>query len=176
MKTFKEMIESYQKQGLGSEKVMWQSIGVIDEMILSHIKEHEPEFYWDFMREIHELYLGGHYNEEFGKWEVSQMHHKGTDGKIYKGEHWTVEQVSEVYEKYKSKLKKEDTVWDVYVAVHSYWHDNCVKYKEWFGEDYEAKIIEGCLNYFFLDEDAPSGKIWFYYKGMREGKSEQNPS
>jgi hypothetical protein len=67
--------------------------------------------------------FGKHFDKSFAEWEVEQMHHKGADGKVYKGEHWSYEQTTEVMQKYKAKLSSEITPCDFYVALNTQWHD-----------------------------------------------------
>lgn len=76
------------------EGVMWGSIDLMDGL-LEEMAEHHKERYWKVLRDTHELMYGKHFDKEYAEWEVEQMHHKSPDGKVYKGEHWTMEQTSE---------------------------------------------------------------------------------
>ena len=153
-----------------NDVVMWATTKRVSDM-LCPMKESKPDEYWAFMKKIYSDMVGAHYNEHFSTWEVAQMQHKGTDGILRKGAHWTLEQVQEVFAKIKGQIKPTDNIYDVFVALNSFYHDNCNLYQKWFvGQEkdaIESKIIEGAINYFFKDEDAPDGKIWLYYCGMR---------
>ncbi len=142
---------------------------IIDRRVMSKLQAKHKEMYWDVIKDLHEICEGFHYNEDFAIWEVSQMMHEDKKGEVHKGEHWTIEQVKAVYEKHKPKLKPTVTCWDFYVAMHSWWHDNiCADMSDYGAEHAEAKNIERGIMYFFGDDDAPSGKIWRYYRGMHK--------
>lgn len=167
MANFYSMMRYYAEHGGGDKEKMWKSIEVLDEHFEHFEKAHKEDF-WKLMRELHEVYAGPHFNEEFARWQVSMMHHKGADGKVYKGEHWSIEQTNAVIAKYKSVLPKETTEWDMYTVLNSGFHDKCTLFKKWFEGEYEEKIIEDAINFYFMDEDAPEGKVWKYFKAMDE--------
>lgn len=109
------------------------------------------------------FYARPHFDEKFAKWQVEQMHHKGDDGKEYKGQHWSVAETEDVYSKNKSKLPSGTTVFDVYVAINGNWHDKVDLFKKWSPEKYEQMIIEDAIVFYFEDEDWKSdGKVWDY--------------
>lgn len=83
---YKKMIEDAQAKGLGSEKTMWKGVEDIDEMLCVVKKEH-PEMYWKFIRKQHGLLYGGHYTEDFAKWDVEQMKPLGV--------YWSKSQIEE---------------------------------------------------------------------------------
>lgn len=152
----------------GSPTKAQESVKLLDDMILTPMMYENPDLYWKWRRADHEHYNGSHYDEAFAIWEVEQMHHTDANGKKYSGAHWDLSEVQAVYMKYKVQLKPADNVYDMYVALNSFFHDNCVIYKSWFQEAFEARLIEGAISYFFKDEDAPEGKIWKYYQAMRK--------
>ena len=59
-------------------------------------------------------------------------------------------------------------IWDVYVALNANWNDKNVKFTEWFNEDADKKIIEDAISFYFMDADAPDGKVWLYMDAMDE--------
>ena len=159
---YKEQIREYQAKGLGSEKKMWASIDVMEEA-MEKLREKDPEAYDEAMRDLHEVFCGPHYNECFGKMDVAAMRHKGKAGE-HKGEHWNMEQVATAIKG--MSIPGNTNIWDVYVALNANWHDKEVKFSEWFGPDAEKKIIEDAINFYFLDDDAPEGKVWIYMCAM----------
>lgn len=160
--SYKEMLSAARSAGLANEKTMWRSVDSLDEM-LCVLKEEHPDMFWDFMREQHEAFYGQHFDEMFALWQVSQMYHKTADGKECKGEHWSVENATEVYSKHKSKLPADTTVFDVYVALNGNWHDKAELFKKWDAEEFEQMIIEDAICFYFMDCDWKSdGKVWDY--------------
>ena len=149
------------------ESVMWGSISIID-ALLEEMAEHHKERYWKVMRDTHELMHGKHFNKEYAEWQVERMHHKCGD-KVYKGEHWTYEQTSDVMTKYRSLLPSEVTPCDFYVALNAQWHDyECVA-KVMFPTEEEAEkaIIEGAIAFWFKDDDwEGNDKVWSYFLMM----------
>lgn len=87
--------------------------------------------------------------------------------KGYCGEHWTIEQTTEVMQSYKSKLPAEVTPGDFYVALNTQWHD----YICWAMEHYESEdeadntIIEMAIRFWFMDDDwGDNAKVWEYFR------------
>lgn len=163
------MLKHYKEKGLFSEAKMWESIECLDEL-LEEMEEDCPDKFWEFMRDQHEIFMGPHFDEKFAKYQVEHMHHKGTDGKEYKGAKWDIEQTNSVMSKYKSVLPSGTTEWDFFVALNASYHDHCNEYKEWFADKYEERIIEEAVNFYFKDDDAPNGKVWYYMIAMDEHK------
>lgn len=171
MDYFENKIEALMVGGKATPEQTRSVVKMLNDKIMKPFEhEHKDEF-WNVMREMHELYEGCHYDEAFAMWEVSQMHHTDKSGILHRGQHWTIEQIDAVCKANRSMFKPKDNVYDVYVALHSWWHDNICQDKIDFGDNAESKNIERGLAYFFADEDAPDGKIWRYYKGMRCNKN-----
>ncbi|MFI3306715.1 MAG: hypothetical protein R3Y68_09440 [Rikenellaceae bacterium] len=166
MGDFTKYINHLMAQG-GSKEQAIKSIEILDRHILEPIKESNPAKYWHLMRSIHEMNEGCHYNEMFAIWEVEQMQHTDSEGIACKGAHWSIDKVKQIFVQHKAKLSGSPNVYDFYVGLHSWWHDNIAEDIKDFAENAEAKNIKRAVNYFFCDEDAPDGKIWRYYKGMR---------
>lgn len=162
-----KMLKHYKEKGMFSEQKMWESVECLDEL-LEEMEEDCPDKFWEFMRDQHEIFCGPHFDEKFAKWQVEHMHHKGSDGKEYKGEHWSMEDTDSVMAQYKSKLPAGTTSADFYVALNANYHDKCRLFKSWFAEKYEEKIIEDAIDFYFMDEDAPEGKVWHYMIAMDE--------
>ena len=80
MGNYHKMLKHYKEKGLFSETKMWESIECLDD-ILEEMKEKNPDMFWDFMRNQHEIFCGPHFDEKFAKWQVEQMYHKDDDGK-----------------------------------------------------------------------------------------------
>lgn len=164
---FNSKITKLMASGKATEEQTRAVIAMLDTEVFEPLMRECPEKHWRIMRRMHEIYYGCHYDMEFALWEVSQMEHNRADGTICKGEHWTIDQVKAVYEQTRARLSATDTIADVYVALHSWWHDNIEMDREDFGENAESKNIARGVAYFFDDDDAPDGKIWHYYEGMR---------
>ena len=160
---YKELIKEYHSKGFGSEKKMWESIYILEDAMMC-LKEKAPEEYEEAMRDLHEVFCGAHYNEYFAKMDVGCMHHKNKAGQVEKGEHWSVAQVAEAVKG--MSIPGNANIWDVYVALNANYHDKNVKFLEWFKEDSDKKIIEDAICFYFMDEDAPEGKVWRYMDAM----------
>lgn len=171
MKGLKHTIEHYKKLGLGSEKIMNESIALMDEKIFMPMMELHPEKAWSFMREWHTIFMGEHFDEKFAKWEVDNMHHKGADGIEYKGEHWNMAQTNAVYAKIKSQLTKPYNEYDWYVTLNMIFSDHCNLMKKWFPTDTEEQLTEKYIQLavnWLNDEDYKGIKVWKYFEELHE--------
>lgn len=139
------MIEEAQAKGLGSEKIMWQSVGDIDELLCVIKKEH-PDMYWKFIRKQHGLLYNGHYDEKFARWDVGQMKPLG--------EYWTMKQVEEALKG--TPLPSGITMYDAYVGLNAFKND----LKDTLSDDL---IIKSAVKFWFKDEDyTGTDKVWRY--------------
>lgn len=163
---YKQMIEDYMKSNKSTEAQALKVIELTDAHVFEVLRERNKAKYWAVMRGIHEIYEGCHYNETFGIWEVDQMSHKTKMGIVCNGAHWSIEEIERLFKEHRAMLKSTVTLYDFYVALHSWWHDNIEQDKKDFVEKAEEYNIKRAINYFFKDDDAPDGKIWCYYKGM----------
>lgn len=147
------------------EGVMWSSIEMWDKH-LEEMREHHPDMYWDMMRHTHEMMYGKHFDKEYAEWEVEKMHHKGKDGRVYKGERWSHDDTTAVMAKYRNVLPPEITPCDFYVALNTHWHDYICWAKDKFPSEAEAEgdIIEMAVRFWFMDEDwGDNDKVWEYF-------------
>jgi hypothetical protein len=154
-----KMLETAKKQGLASEKKMWESIASMAEM-MAVMEEQHPDEFWRFMREQHGILFGNHYEEMFALYDVSKMRYTNREGKECTGAHWTPEQTTEAVKGL--RLPEGTTCWDVYVALNSFYADMCQELSD-------DQIIRGAWRFYFKDEDAPKGKLWIYMKAMKNG-------
>lgn len=162
MGNYHKMLKRYKDSGLFSEAKMWESIESLDEL-LDEIEEKNPKAFRDFTRKQHCIFRGPHFDEKFGRLEVEQMHHKGADGKEYKGELCSFSKAEEVFDKYKAKLPSGTTVWDMYVALNATTHDKHVLFKKWNPEKWEEMVVEDAMVFYFEDADwKGKGKVWEY--------------
>lgn len=69
---YKNMITSARNAGVATEKIMWQSIDGLNEM-LCKMKEEHPDMFWKFMREQHGIMYSNHYDEAFALYDVSMI-------------------------------------------------------------------------------------------------------
>lgn len=143
---YKEMIEEAKAKGLTSEKEMWQGIALIDEL-LCEIKEEHPDLYWAVIRDQFGIFNKGHYNEEFARYDVSEMQPVG--------EYWSCKYIEEATKTmvFPSGVNK----WDKYVAFNAFANDLQ-------GID-DATILKAAYKFWFEDKDwKHANKIWEYMK------------
>jgi uncharacterized short protein YbdD (DUF466 family) len=141
---YKEMVEDAKAKGLTSEKEMWVGIVAVDNLLES-MKEAHPEKYWEFMREQHGVLYKGHYDEEFARYDVSQMQPHG--------EYWTCKEIEEATKG--MQFPAGTTIWDKYVAFNAQANDLD-------GMDVNF-ILESAYKFYFADKDWHNGvKLWNY--------------
>lgn len=149
----------------GNDGIMWANIELVDEL-LEGVREAHPDRYWAFMRQVHELMYGKHFDAEYAEWEVEQMYHIGDDGKEYKGEHWTMRDAASVAQKYRGRYPGEYNEYDIYVALNAQWHDAICVAKRHFPsiEEAEDYIIDETIAVWLNDSDWPvHDKVWRYF-------------
>lgn len=139
------MIEEAKKKGLASEKVMWDSVDDLDDM-LCDIKREHPDKYWKFIRKQHGIMYNNHYDERFARWDVEQMKPLGM--------YWSLPQIEEVTKG--MAFPAGTTPWDKFVAFNSFandLHDTIP----------DEQIIKASHAFWFADKDwKGEGKIWKY--------------
>lgn len=139
------MIEEAKKKGLASEKVMWDSVDDLDDM-LCDIKREHPDKYWKFIRKQHGFMYNNHYDERFARWDVEQMKPLGM--------YWSLPQIEEVTKG--MAFPAGTTPWDKFVAFNSFandLHDTIP----------DEQIINAAHAFWFADKDwKGEGKIWKY--------------
>lgn len=159
--TLREIFETAKKEGRNTEKQMWQSVDAIDGM-LAELKKSDKQAYWAFMRKQHGIVSGGHYGEDFARYDVAQMRYTDKEGKTHKEPHWSVEQAEEVMKTL--QFPSGVTKWDWWVALCATYSDLCSVLDD-------EKIIKVAYVFFFKDEDwseeNKSGysttKVWDYF-------------
>ena len=153
MYTYKEMVENAKGHGVSSEKVMWESIDSLSDMLCVMRKEH-PDKYWAFMREQHGIMYGNHYDEEFAEWDVAQLAYTNKTGDKKHGGYWTVEQIEQATAG--MKFPAGTNKWDKYVAFNAAYADFSKKFED-------AEVLQIGYLMYFADEDWGSPtKIWEY--------------
>lgn len=164
MGRYYDMVKANYNKLRNDEGIMWENIKMWDKH-LEEMREHHPDMYWEIMRRTHEMIYGKHFDEEYAKWQVKQMRHKGDDGKEYKGEHWSLEQTNDVLAKQRSKVPAEYNEFDFYVALNAQYHDTICVAKKYFNDDVMAGtyIIDEAIAVWFNDSDWPTGKVWEYF-------------
>ena len=142
---YKQMIEDARAKGITSEKIMWQSVDDIDELLCLMKKEH-PKEYWMFIRKQHGLLYGNHYTEEFSMWDVEQMKPLGM--------YWSRAQVEEATKG--MTFPSGTTPCDKFVAFNATANDLSGVLKD---ED----ILKVAYAFWFADKDwHGKNKIWEY--------------
>ncbi len=158
---YTEIVKRHYKTG--GEIAALRSAEAVD-CLLDSVKQSDPAAYMRFMRAQHEAWCGPHFDEAFAEWQVSRLYHKGADGKIYKGGHWTLEETGEFFARYRNKIPSQYNEYDFHVALNAEYNDYCVWAKQTFGDDYEQKIVEMAIWFWMLDDDySGDGKIWEYF-------------
>lgn len=165
MGRYYDMVKANFNKLRNDEGVMWSSIEMWDKH-LEEMREHHTDKYWAMMRKTHEMMYGKHFDKEYAEWEVEKMHHKGKDGRVYKGERWSHDDTTAVMAKYRNVLPSEITPCDFYVALNTHWHDYICWAKDKFPSEAEAEgaIIEMAVRFWFTDEDwGDNDKVWEYF-------------
>jgi hypothetical protein len=150
----------------GNDALMWKHIGLVDEL-LDELREVHKDKYWAFMRQVHELMYGKHFDEAYARWQVEQMYHIGDDNREYKGEHWSLSDTTSVMQKYRGRIPSEYNEFDFYVALNSQWHDTICTAKRHFSTVDEAEnyVIDEAVALWLNDSDWPShDKVWRYFQ------------
>lgn len=160
---YKNMMNEAKRKGLATEKVMWESVDDLENMLCVLQQEH-PDMYWSFIKKTHKTIFGPHYNEEFGEWRIAQMRFRDKAGVEHQAPHWYKDDYRRVYEVSKPKLKNQRyTCWDLAVTLEMIYSDDFCLYKSWWpqatDEQLEEKVLEAAINY-LNDDDDPEGKIW----------------
>ena len=105
-----------------------------------------------------------HFNELKAKTLVSEMYHM-SEGRKYIGEYFSIEKAKEICEKYRAVIPTNITHCDIYVAINSQYHDYCILFKNWFGDNIDSRIIESAIIYWFKDDDYEGlNKVFEYFK------------
>ena len=151
------MMEEAKAKGLTSEKMMWESVDEVQDMLCVLKMEH-PHKYWKFIRKTHGTLYNGHYTEEFARHDVDHIHYTNKKGEKKEGEYWSVEQIEEATKgmSFPSGVKK----WDKYVAFNAFKADT--------GKELEdAEVLKAGYLFYFADEDwdekdGSATKIWDY--------------
>lgn len=142
---YKEMIEEAKAKGLTSERIMWDSVDDLDDMLCEMKREH-PEKYWKFMRKQHGLLYNNHYDKTFAEWDVEQMKPLGA--------YWTANQIEDATKA--MVFPNGTTVWDKYVAFNAFANDL-------HGVLPDDQILKAAHAFWFADKDfKKEGKIWMY--------------
>lgn len=142
---YKKMIEEAQAKGLGSEKIMWQSVGEIDDMLCIMKKEH-PEKYWKFIRKQHGLLYNNHYTEDFAMWDVEQMKPLGM--------YWSKNQIEEATKG--MVFPNGTTLCDKFVAFNAFANDLKPTLTD-------EQVLKSAFAFWFDDKDwKGKNKIWEY--------------
>lgn len=155
---YKEIIKKNWKSG--SEEIMNKSVDMVAEL-LEEMKEVCPKKYWWFIRKQQGLMSGGHYDEDFARYDVKQMYHVDKRGNKVEGEHWSMEQARQVMQE--NGIGGKNTVEDVYVGLNAFWHDLSCDLEE-------NEVIKAAIAFWFKDADFPDkvGKVWWYMNEKME--------
>lgn len=103
----------------------------------------------------------GHFNNDSARWIVSQMYHDSR-GRKHTGEHYTMKDAEEVYERYRGIIPNEYTPADVYVALNAQYHDYSDLFSHWSG-NLDNMIVESAICFWFKDEDYDGNKLYQYF-------------
>lgn len=158
--SYDNLLAKAKADGMVTEMKMWQSAyQAAKYMEMAQRGELSKEAYWAFMREQHELFYGPHYNEDFAKYDVSNIRYTGKSNDRRSGEYWSKAQIEDATKG--MSFPAGTTVWDKYVAFNSFHADLCQVMED-------EMILKAAHKYFFQDEDSPDGKIWKYMQAMKK--------
>lgn len=149
------MMEDAKTKGITSEKMMWQSIDDVDDMLCALKIEH-PDKYWKFIRKTHEALYNGHYTEEFARHDVEKIQYTNKAGEKKQGPYWSVDQVEDATRRY--QFPQSVNKWDKWVAANAAYSDFCRKFDD-------SQILDIMYLFYFADEDwkgSTATKIWDY--------------
>ena len=139
----------------GDSKIIAKSEGLVAEAF-DYLKEHAEHKYHCYVREMHEIVHGPHYDEEFAEEEVSKLRYTDAAGNEHRGPHWTKAQVVAATNGF--EFPKGTTDCDKYVAFNAAYADFSKKFND-------EQILNIAYLFFFKDEDwKGDGKIWTYMK------------
>lgn len=142
---YKKMIEGAKAKGATTEKMMWDSIDDMEEL-LCMIKNEHPDKYWKFIRKQHGLLYGNHYTEEFALHDVEKMKPLGM--------YWTKAQIEEATKG--MAFPNGTTPCDKLVAFNAFANDLKPEFTD-------EQILKVAYKFWFKDEDwRGKNKIWEY--------------
>ena len=164
--TYYDLIKKYGK-GLGSES-MWAAVKRVSDFV-GKTEEEDPKSFWKLMKGTYYDMCGGHFDEDFAKWQIKQMFYVDKDGRKRYAPYWDEDVVKSVYEKARSLIQnKEYNLYDFMVVLNMTKSDNYKLYKFWWESATETeldnKFIEAAINW-LNDDDSPYGteKAWLYF-------------
>ncbi|MGL5732322.1 MAG: hypothetical protein ACRCX5_14530 [Bacteroidales bacterium] len=162
--TVLDIIKDNYSRVKGNDAVMWRTTEMLSDAVLPMAETH-PKEYWQLIKDLYCTMAGPHSNEDFAEWQVSEMFHKDKIGTVHKGEHWSVNQTTQIYEQIKNKIPNTYNKYDWYVVMNMKYHDYICMLKEWFPEADEShitpKVVDMSVSY-LADSDSEDGKIWNY--------------
>lgn len=142
---YRKMLEEAKAKGITTEKMMWQSVDDMEEMLCIMKKEH-PKEYWAFLRKQHGMLYGNHYTEDFAMWDVEQMKPLGM--------FWTKAQIEEATKG--MQFPAGTTSCDKLVAFNAFANDL-------HGVLPDEEILKASYAFWFADKDwNGKNKIWEY--------------
>lgn len=162
--TLYELIKKYGK-GLG-ENTMWNSIKVISDAI-DPMRDSNPDWYWNLLKHTYCAMNGGHFNEEFAKWQVEQMYYIDKDGNKHHAPYWNEDAMKTVYNREKGNIPSVYNYYDFCVTMNMLKSDNYCMLKKWTPnateDQLDMMVSDMAVNY-LNDPDAPypTEKIWRY--------------
>ena len=83
---------------------------------------------------------------------VADMYHYD-GGRKYVGEKYSMNKAKEVCERFRGMIPTHINYIDIYVAINAQYHDYCILFKSWFGDNIDSKIIESAVIFWFRDDD-----------------------
>lgn len=123
-----------------------QELGDMLADLIYMTKESHPEIYEKYKMKLYTMAYGEVLTEDMAKDIVKEMQPSG--------EHWNIEQTTEVKNQY--GLNAISPV-DFYVVMNMSWND----YREVFGDDLDMYVKYSKA--FIEDEDAKKGKVFIYF-------------
>lgn len=167
MSEFGKLLQHYKNEVKLDNETAWDVIGWF--MRFEEIEHEAVEDVFNCIAaKMHEHFRGKHFDEFYGKHQVSNMYHLDSHGDKITKEMFSPVEAKRIYDRHIKSMGRGMTCWDVYVALNAQYHDNIELYKSWFpGESEEAlkdKIIKATIVNWFDDVDADENKVWNYFK------------
>lgn len=151
-------MEQARRDGVASEKTMWQSIDQVDGLLVE-IESAHPDIARRFMKRQHELLYGPHYNEAMAVEAVKEIRYTDREGKQREGAYWSLEEVESATRG--MSFPSGVTKWDKYVAFNVFYSDVCKRLDD-------DQVLYSAYLFFFADEDFEGeGKVWKYMECVR---------
>ena len=149
------LLQFLRKKGIISDRDMHE----FHELASANMSE-EPVY---LSKEAEHKHGDNQISESGAKNLVSKMYHVES-GRKYIGKKFDIYRAKEIYDRYRGMLPAFASVYDVYIAINSQYHNYAVLFKSWFGSSIDTQVIESAINFWFGDDDCMAdNKVHKYF-------------